>query len=646
VIAKYVNDHIPNAIQLAQTLRKHYQSERFVWTTGSWLIHQFLQRSSPKNRTMLEKAISRGDITWHGLPFTLISEFMDVELFRFGLSLSQELDRQFGKQTISAKMTDVPGHTRGIVPLLAEAGIQFLHIGTNPATKPPSIPPVFRWRNITGAELIVMYHKGSYGDVMQVPGLDEAIAFAHTNDNIGPQSLEEVLEIFNTYQQMYPQAMIIASTMDAFAKKLNEVKDSLPQITQEIGDTWVHGIASDPTKVSQFRELLRLRSRWLCDGSIDPGSKEYKDFSLALLLVAEHTWGMDVKSILADDRNYRKDRFYTARSKPHFKELERSWVEQRNYINDAVRALNPTKNAVEAKRALRKLQPNPNTQPGYAKISPSDEITNKQFNITFNQAGVVNHLVHRDSKKVLADTDHTLGQIRYQTFSEEDYQDFYDKYIINKQAVINNEVVGEWAIQDFTKPGIAEGGAIHEEWLPTMEQILYKEIPDQKSFQVHLSLPQICYEEFGAPRKFMFTIHILEELPKITFDLQWFQKPACRLPEAIWFSFCPNVNNSDGWRIEKLGELISPQNVINNGNRKLHGIDKGVFYEDAGSKFMIESLDAPLVAPGKRSLLNFNNRQPPMKDGIHFLLYNNIWGTNFPMWFEEDARFRFVLTIQ
>ena len=57
----------------------------------------------------------------------------------------------------------------------------------------------------------------------------------------------------------------------------------------------------------------------------------------------------------------------------------------------------------------------------------------------------------------------------------------------------------------------------------------------------------------------------------------------------------------------------------------------------------IESLDAPLVAPGKPALLNFDNQQPPLENGMHFNLYNNIWGTNFPMWFEEDARFRFLL---
>ncbi|MGO8565506.1 hypothetical protein ACC743_40025, partial [Rhizobium ruizarguesonis] len=55
------------------------------------------------------------------------TELMSPDLFRAGLSYSQELDRLFGKTTIAAKMTDVPGHTLVMVPLLCEAGIRFLH---------------------------------------------------------------------------------------------------------------------------------------------------------------------------------------------------------------------------------------------------------------------------------------------------------------------------------------------------------------------------------------------------------------------------------------------------------------------------------------------------------------------------------------
>jgi hypothetical protein len=95
--------------------------------------------------------------------------------------------------------------------------------------------------------------------------------------------------------------------------------------------------------------------------------------------------------------------------------------------------------------------------------------------------------------------------------------------------------------------------------------------------------------------------------------------------------------------MNKLGSAISPLDVIKNGNRKLHAVESGVMYHDRQSEMQIETFDTALVAPGEPSLLNFNNRQPNLKNGMHFNLLNNVWGTNFPMWFDDDARFRFDL---
>ncbi|MNP42645.1 hypothetical protein D3C76_1364270 [compost metagenome] len=94
---------------------------------------------------------------------------MDKELFRYGLTISQELDQQFGKQTIAAKMTDVPGHTLSMVPYMQKAGIQYMHLGVNPASMRPDVPKLFRWQAGDGSELIVNY-AGSYGEPVEIEG--------------------------------------------------------------------------------------------------------------------------------------------------------------------------------------------------------------------------------------------------------------------------------------------------------------------------------------------------------------------------------------------------------------------------------------------------------------------------------------------
>lgn len=64
----------------------------------------------------------------------------------------------------------------------------------------------------------------------------------------------------------------------------------------------------------------------------------------------------------------------------------------------------------------------------------------------------------------------------------------------------------------------------------------------------------------------------------------------------------------------------------------------------AATFLQIESPDAFLVSPADsiEYLLLFQDSQPVV-EGMHFNLYNNLWGTSFPQWYSDDALFRFAL---
>ena len=141
------------------------------------------------------------------------------------------------------------------------------------------------------------------------------------------------------------------------------------------------------------------------------------------------------------------------------------------------------------------------------------------------------------------------------------------------------------------------------------------------------------------------TVFAPRDAAELHFDVQWFDKAASRLPHACWFSFSPCQGPDATWQVNKLGSLISPLDVARNGNRGLHGVLDKVVCDDANHSLAIHTLDAPLVAPGNPSLLNFSNEPPLLQRGMHFNLYNNTWGTNFPSWYGGDARFRFVFRV-
>ncbi len=634
VIKTYMEDFIPTALTLAEDLRNKNVKDRFVWTTGSWLIYEFLEKADPSMRKRMEKAIENGDMVWHGLPFTLHSELADPSLYDLGFQLSARLDKRFSKKTISAKMTDVPGHTRGIVPILAKNNIKFLHIGVNPASMPPDVPPLFVWRAFDGTSVTVMYQK-DYGSQMVLPDNKTVVAIQFTSDNHGPQKPEQIVKIYGDLRKQFPNAEIVASTLNAIADDISGMRQALPVITQELGDTWIHGVGSDPLKIAQLREMSRLRSKWLKDKSIQFGDKTDLAFGLPLLMIAEHTWGLDVKTFLKDWDIYSPDDFKAARSKPNFRLMEQSWNEKRQYINDSLASL-PADKAAEAKEKLQDLKPVLPEKTGFTKINTfENKIDTTFFELNIDKkTGSIIKLKDKKSGFDWASERNPLCLFSYQTFSAADYERFLGQYLTQKSS---------WALGDFGKTGQETGHAISRNWMPSLKEAFIKK--DQNGINLLLGLT-VTDEKGdsvgGCPRDISVGLFFPNERNEMEITLQLFNKPAWRLPEASWFSFIPPVQYGS-WIMNKMGEEVEFIDVIKNGNRKMHAILDGVRFEDSPGKLYIESPDAPLVAPGERNLLNFDNQLPEVNQGVHFCLHNNVWGTNFVMWFEDDMKYRFTL---
>ncbi|MDD4688614.1 MAG: hypothetical protein PHE51_02575 [Eubacteriales bacterium] len=109
-------------------------------------------------------------------------------------------------------------------------------------------------------------------------------------------------------------------------------------------------------------------------------------------------------------------------------------------------------------------------------------------------------------------------------------------------------------------------------------------------------------------------------------------KKPLRLPNAFWLKL---KGMYEEWEINKLGRWISPDSIV--GSPLITAIDKGI----RNDSVEITSLDALLVAPYGRRLLDYD--LSVKKQNMYFNLYNNIWNTNFPMWYSDDSKFRFII---
>jgi Domain of unknown function (DUF5054) len=634
VVSEYFDKYFPAAMRVAATMR-HSGEDRYVWTTGSWLLYEYLDHLTGAKRTRVEQAVEKGDLAWFAVPFNWQTEMLDRSMIEGAMGISRALDRRFDHETVGAKMSDVPGHTRGLVAPLAASGVKLLDIGVNGASTVPEVPPLFVWKEPEGASIIMMYHHG-YGGVMQVQGSDLAVALEVRNDNGGPHSIAEVRKIYADLRKQFPRAKVSAANLSKVALAVEPYKSKLPVVTQEIGDTWIYGVASDPVKVARYREVMRLRKEWIDRGKFKTGDSTDIRLLLRLLLPPEHTWGVDTKR-LKDYEHYTPRSLATVLDSPRFRWAENSWAEKRKDIDEAVASL-PEVLRTEADTRLRALQAAAPDRTGLGPHPAGSAIETTHFVVMLDpKTGAIHRLHAKGTGRDWASPEHPLGLFAYQTLSAKDYERYRAAYITVKTW---------WAPKDFGKPDIEKFGAESRVWLPTLAGCWSGKVSKGIRILAQLRINDAKAERAGRvawPQNMYFDLLFPDAEPSMHLSFTCLGKVANRLPEAMWLSFLPPGTEPRGWMLDKVDQRISPFDVVKGGNRHMHAVTNGIFYEDSHGSFSIETLDAPAVALGEMSPIHYSNQQPDLAKGIHFSLFNNAWGTNYIQWFGEDTRFRFVV---
>ena len=117
-----------------------------------------------------------------------------------------------------------------------------------------------------------------------------------------PPQPEEIAEIYNRLAYSYPKAEIMAASLPR-SQPPWPLPRSLPVVTEEIGDTWIDGCASDPLKVARYREVARLRQSWIRTalGSVSATIPTWPSCATCSSRL-EHTWGTDTKTWLDFDQ--------------------------------------------------------------------------------------------------------------------------------------------------------------------------------------------------------------------------------------------------------------------------------------------------------------------------------------------------------
>lgn len=654
---KYIDSFIPNAIQIADEVNEN-KNKKFVWTTGSWIIKEALKHSTKENRALLLSALQNGNLAPHAMPFTLHTELLDNDTLEYGLSIVDEIDKITGTKTVAAKMTDVPGHTKSLVPILHSHGIKMLHIGVNGASAMPKVPECFLWR-VDDAEIVVIY-SGSYGGEYKNEFVDDILYFDHTLDNHGAAGSTAVLENIERIKNKYPDYEVTAGRLDDYANQIWEIRNKLPIVTKEIGDSWIHGSATDPYKAASLRTLISLKNKWFTDGTLDKSSNEYTTLCDNILCLAEHTCGMDVKIALGDYEHYLKSDFNTARQTDKvvmknitrtfndqlfteniddtdtgrygsYSKIEQSWLEQREYINSALLSLSEN-HKEEAIAKLTRLIPTQHISRLADAGSYNCKYSLNNSLIVLNKFGGIKYLV-LNGETVIDNNDKPI--VTYNSYGKTDYDYWLTHYTRNiKETAV-------WSIEDFARPLIdkIDDKFKHGRFDYTLYDCSTHKTKDEIKIIANLKTDIYPFAELGAPKKMQIAYTLTNS--RLELELYWFDKDANRLTESTMIHFYPNCDNNDVSYV-KLNKKINPFDIVENGNRNLSAVEK-VLINKNNKVFEINNHHSPLVSIGKGKILKFDNKYENVQDGLTFVLHNNVWGTNFPLWYEENAYFKFTI---
>lgn len=216
LVKLYRTSYMDKALALFDSDRTMPPDLRVRWTLPAWLTDAILNgQYSPERRAKIEDAVRQRRLMWHALPFTSETEASDAEELVRMFSYGSNLSRKFGFDLPRyAKQTDVPDHAWVMPTLLAHAGVKFLHLGSNPCSKPKSvvekIPTLCWWEGPDGSRILLGYSPKygwmGGGSVTPPKGWRHKtwLAYYMRGDNAGPMSRKEVDNILRKARQQLP----------------------------------------------------------------------------------------------------------------------------------------------------------------------------------------------------------------------------------------------------------------------------------------------------------------------------------------------------------------------------------------------------------------------------------------------------------
>mgnify|MGYP000560220983 CR=1 FL=1 len=314
-------DYFDTAMELAGKTNHHPKGVRFRWNSEvMWAVDSYMRKASPEKRAAFVDAVKKG---WIGLDALYGNELTALcrpeELVEL-TGYARRMRETYGVPIEAAMISDVPGYTWGIVPVLAQSGIKYFSIGPNMGhrigfTLSAWSDRPFYWVSPSGQEKVLCwvtgmaysgFHGGGLGDgsrvlaqLARLEGAGYPYDMAWFRYNIGGDNGPpdpRVADIVNDWNKRYAYPkLILATTREFFEAFEGAHGDRLPSVSGDFTPYWEDGAASSAVETVLNRaaadRIVQAAALFAMRAPREYVPEDFQEAWRNVILYDEHTWG-------------------------------------------------------------------------------------------------------------------------------------------------------------------------------------------------------------------------------------------------------------------------------------------------------------------------------------------------------------------
>lgn len=312
------------AISLARKTADYPEGARFKWNAEVlWAVDAYLKQATDKQRETLVDAVHRGWVEMDALYSNELTGLCRPEELVRLVQPSVRIATETGKPIDTAMISDVPGYTWGIVPVLAQAGVKYFSMGPNPndrigLTAKAWADKPFYWRSPSGKEKILCWMTGTayswfHGQTLAQKGDSQMLVYLSNladegypydlvqvrytvgGDNGPPdQTLPDTVKAWN--ERYASPRLVLGTTTEMFEALEAKYANVIPTVSGDFTPYWEDGAASSARETALNRasaeRLSQVETLWsMLKSPTDFPAGEVDAAWRNVDLYSEHTWG-------------------------------------------------------------------------------------------------------------------------------------------------------------------------------------------------------------------------------------------------------------------------------------------------------------------------------------------------------------------